>query len=184
MHKDQLSKRLRQENPRSPVVSGQTVWCSRNLSQKQKFNPQVNQLTAAKPTKNKERKSLLSPCFSALHFQINHQKDFNLYCTSFHLRTCSHQSHPMAATLKASTPSLSQLTQLQLLPCGLRWPSFFPSPWLAPSPCPIRHGVLRPTGSPLRSNTQAPGIPPQCVSYFACQVHTNIQVTKYLAEAT
>lgn len=153
---------------------------------KAKIQPSSKPTNSSK-TNKKQRKKILAltrSCFSALHFQINHQKHFNLYCTSFHLRTCSHQSHPMAATLKASTPSLSQLTQLQLLPCGLRWPSFFPSPWLAPSPCPIRHGVLRPTGSPLRSNTQAPGIPPQCVSYFACQVHTNIQVTKYLAEAT
>ena len=153
---------------------------------KAKIQPSSKPTNSSK-TNKKQRKKILAPtrsCFSALHFQINHQKDFNLYCTSFHLRTSCILRHRCCHTVKASTPVFLSLHSSSYYPVTFAClPSSHLLGWLLRL-VPSDMVCSGPLVVPFSLYTQGPGIPPQCISYFACQVHTNIQVTKYLAEAT
>lgn len=62
-------KRSRQENPSSPAVSGQTVWCSKTYL-KIKNQPPYNPTNNSKTKKTKEDKSLLSPPVSSCHISL------------------------------------------------------------------------------------------------------------------
>lgn len=146
-------KRSRQENPSSPAVSGQTVWCSKNLSQNQKFNPHIIQLTTAKPRKQR-RANPCSDLQSALvtflcpPFSEKSSKGFEsprhlLPLPSQSLLSPALSSNADAATLRRPAPwSVSSHSSPQVLPCGLHLlSSSHLLGWLLP--CPLLHdGVL------------------------------------------